>query len=52
MARWEGLGDAGAWWERLPVGALALVIVAIGVYPAFLIDIVSSAAGPIAGRLG
>ncbi len=49
--RWEGLGDAVAWWERGSLLAMVLVIVLIGVYPAVLLDLIETGVGPIAQRL-
>jgi NADH-quinone oxidoreductase subunit M len=50
--RWDGLTDATAWWERAPVVLLAASIVVVGVYPSFLVDIISDGVEPIVGRLG
>jgi NADH-quinone oxidoreductase subunit M len=49
--RWAHLGDASAWWERGPLLAMTAVIVAIGVYPAWMMDIVELGVAPIAERL-
>ena len=40
MPEWEQIEDANHWWERVPVAALALVILAIGVYPAMVLNII------------
>jgi NADH-quinone oxidoreductase subunit M len=48
---WAGLKDANAWWERGPLLALAAVILAIGVYPAWVMDLVETGVIPIAERL-
>jgi NADH-quinone oxidoreductase subunit M len=50
--RWDGLTDATAWWERAPVVLLAASIVVVGVYPSFLVDIISDGVEPIVGRRG
>ncbi|MBI1885583.1 MAG: NADH-quinone oxidoreductase subunit M [Chloroflexi bacterium] len=49
--KWEGVGDAVAWWERGSLLAMVAVIVLIGVYPAVMIDLIESGVAPIAGRL-
>lgn len=50
--RWAHLGDASAWWERGPLLAMTAAIVAIGVYPAFMMDVLERGVAPIAERLG
>jgi NADH-quinone oxidoreductase subunit M len=50
--RWAELTDATAWWERGPLLALTLAIVAIGVYPAWMVDMLRDGVTPIAGRFG
>jgi len=50
--RWEGLGDATAWWERIPMAALVAVILAVGIYPATLVDVIDNGIQPIISRLG
>ncbi len=50
--RWEGLSDATEWWERAPLLAMAAVIVAVGVYPAVMLDLLETGVAPIAERLG
>lgn len=40
--RWSALPDANAWWERLPMAALVVVIVGVGVYPAIVVDLIDS----------
>jgi len=49
--KWEGIGDATAWWERAPLLALTAVIVAVGVYPAVMLDLLETGVVPIAERL-
>jgi NADH-quinone oxidoreductase subunit M len=49
--RWEGVGDATAWWERAPLLAMATVILLVGVYPAVMLDLLQTGVVPIAGRL-
>jgi NADH-quinone oxidoreductase subunit M len=40
--RWAALPDANRWWEQVPMGALVVVIVAVGVYPALVVDLIDS----------
>jgi len=49
--KWEGIGDATAWWERAPLLAMTAVIVAVGVYPAVMLDLLETSVAPIAERL-
>jgi NADH-quinone oxidoreductase subunit M len=51
MERWQGLKDATAWWERVPVVALTLAILAVGIYPRWLVDVFQMGITPIASRL-
>ncbi|HVP05572.1 MAG TPA: NADH-quinone oxidoreductase subunit M [Dehalococcoidia bacterium] len=50
--KWAELTDATQWWERGPLLAMALSIVAIGVYPAWVVDLLRDGVTPIAGRFG
>jgi NADH-quinone oxidoreductase subunit M len=50
--KWEALPDATAWWERGPLLAMGLAILALGVYPAVMMDLFESGVAPIAERLG
>ncbi len=50
-ARWEGLPDATEWWERVPMAALLAAIIAVGIYPATLVDVINSGIQPIVERL-
>lgn len=50
--RWSELTDATAWWERGPLLAMSAVILAVGVYPAVMMDMFESGVAPIAERLG
>jgi NADH-quinone oxidoreductase subunit M len=52
MARWDGLVDATRWWERVPMAAMVAVIFLIGIWPAYLVDMISKAVEPITIRLG
>ncbi len=47
-AEWAHLRDASTWWEYTAMAALVIPIVAIGVYPAILTDVVESGITPIA----
>ncbi len=51
MQRWEHLKDATAWWERAPVLGLFLVILAVGVYPSWMVDVIQKGVQPIVARL-
>jgi len=49
--KWDGLTDATAWWERGPLLAMSAVILAVGVYPAWIMDLFETGVRPIAERL-
>ncbi len=49
--RWAELTDATAWWERGPLLAMTAVILAVGVYPAWMMDLFETGVRPIADRL-
>jgi NADH-quinone oxidoreductase subunit M len=51
MERWNVLKDATAWYEQVPVYALTLAIIAVGVYPRWIVDVFTMGITPIAGRL-
>jgi len=51
LPRWEGLGEATAWWERTALVAMVAVIFLIGIYPAVLADVIETGVQPIVGRL-
>ncbi len=40
--RWAHLPDANEWWERVPMGVLVLVIVAVGVRPSIVTSVLDS----------
>lgn len=48
-ARWSGFPDLGR-VEVAGLAALLLLVVLIGVYPAWLLDVIDSFAGPLVGR--
>jgi len=48
--RWADLPDADAWWERGPLLAMAALIVVIGVYPVWMMDLFELGVQPIAER--
>ena len=49
--RWADLPDTTAWWEQVPMAAMLAVILAIGIYPARLVDVIDQGIIPIASRL-
>ena len=49
--RWAELTDATAWWERGPLLAMSFAILAVGVYPAVMMDLFETGVAPIAERL-
>lgn len=49
--RWEELGDATTWWERLPMAGLVASILIIGIYPATLVPVIDAGIAPIVARL-
>jgi NADH-quinone oxidoreductase subunit M len=49
--RWAGLPDATAWWEQAPMAAMLAVILAVGIYPAQLVDVIEQAIAPLASAL-
>jgi NADH-quinone oxidoreductase subunit M len=49
--RWEALPDATAWWEQVPIAALLALIIAIGIYPQQVVDVINQAIVPIASSL-
>ncbi len=49
--RWAELTDATAWWERGSLLAMSFVILAVGVYPAVMMDMFETGVRPIAERL-
>ena len=40
--RWAQLPDTDEWWERVPMAALVAIIIAVGIYPATLVDVLES----------
>jgi NADH-quinone oxidoreductase subunit M len=52
MQEWEELPDATRWWERVPVGALLLVILGVGLYPQVLLDVIEPSIQTVVARLG
>ena len=49
--RWLALPDATAWWEQVPLAAMLAIIIAVGIYPARLVDVIDQGILPIASRL-
>ncbi|MDZ4278613.1 MAG: NADH-quinone oxidoreductase subunit M [Dehalococcoidia bacterium] len=50
--RWAELPDATSWWEQVPMAAMLAVILAVGLYPKQIVDVIDQAIVPIASRLG
>ncbi|HZP26855.1 MAG TPA: NADH-quinone oxidoreductase subunit M [Dehalococcoidia bacterium] len=50
-ARWQSLTDAGTWWEKGSLAAMVLVILAVGIYPSVMMDMIETGVAPIALRL-
>lgn len=48
---WVGLSDQRHWWEHAVTVGLAVPIIALGVYPALLMDVMEPALAAIAERL-
>ncbi len=40
--RWAHLGDANNWWERVPMGALVVVIIAVGIRPSLVTSVLDT----------
>ncbi len=49
--RWEEMPDATSWWEQAPMAAMLAVILAVGIFPAQLVDVIEQGVVPIASRL-
>jgi NADH-quinone oxidoreductase subunit M len=50
-ARWASLRDATQWWEQIPVAAMLAIIIAVGIYPAQIVDVIEQGILPLASRL-
>jgi NADH-quinone oxidoreductase subunit M len=48
--RWADMPDATSWWEQVPVAAMLAVIIAVGIYPAQLVDVIDQGIIPLASR--
>ena len=48
--RWAELPDATSWWEQVPIAAMLAIIIAVGIYPAQLIDVIHQGIVPLASR--
>jgi NADH-quinone oxidoreductase subunit M len=48
--RWSGLSPKVHWWEQTPVLMLGALILALGVYPAWLIEVMEQGVVPISER--
>ncbi len=40
--RWAALPDANNWWERVPMAALVIVIVGVGIRPSLVVDVLDT----------
>jgi NADH-quinone oxidoreductase subunit M len=40
--RWSGLTDTTSWWEQVSMASLVAVIIAVGVYPATIVEVLES----------
>ncbi len=40
--RWASLPDVDHWWERVPMAALVIVIIGVGVRPSLIVDVLDS----------
>jgi len=49
--RWADLTDATAWWERVPLLGMAFVIIAVGIYPNVMMELIETGVLPISERL-
>ncbi len=49
--RWAELPDATSWWEQVPMAAMLAVILAVGIFPSQLVDLIDQGILPIASRL-
>ncbi|OGO50142.1 MAG: hypothetical protein A2148_10945 [Chloroflexi bacterium RBG_16_68_14] len=49
--RWAHLPDATSWWEQVPVAAMLAVILAVGIFPRQLVDVIEQGVVPLASRL-
>ncbi len=47
--RWAALPDTTNWWEQVTMAAFVAVIIAVGVYPATLVDVIKSATPSLLG---
>jgi NADH-quinone oxidoreductase subunit M len=48
--RWAELPDATSWWEQVPVAAMLAIIIAVGVFPAQLVDVIHQGIVPLASK--
>jgi NADH-quinone oxidoreductase subunit M len=49
--RWADLPDATSWWEQVPIAAMLAVILAVGIFPSRLVDVIDQGIAPLASRL-
>jgi NADH-quinone oxidoreductase subunit M len=49
--RWSGLPDVTSWQDQVAIAALLALILAVGLYPAHIVDVIDQGIAPIAARL-
>ena len=49
--KWADLSDATSWWEQVPIATMLAVIIAVGIYPARLVEVIDQGILPMAARL-
>ena len=49
--RWAELPDTTSWWEQVSMAAMLAVILAVGIYPARLVELIDQSILPMASRL-
>jgi len=42
LRRWEQLTDTTEWWEQVPMAGLVSFIIAVGLYPAWLVNVIEN----------
>ncbi len=48
---WDGVSDQRYWWEHASVAGLAVLVILLGVYPDFLMDMLDPAIGVVSARV-
>jgi NADH-quinone oxidoreductase subunit M len=49
--KWVSLPDATSWWEQVPVAAMLAIIIAVGIYPTQLVEVLEQSILPLANGL-